>query len=156
MIGEKTQATIGRAVIFTVEALALALFLILCALHSAYAQTEEKRIYHVISIAQMASENPAHWQRLHTHVLVDGWVTYMKTEADGDGHIRMCINRAIGTMDPQQCIVAEIIPEITPQLKEGIVAVGVHIRVRGIARYDAERGHGWWEVHPVESLEVAQ
>ena len=34
--------------------------------------------------------------------------------------------------------------------------IGQPITVRGIYRYDAERDHGWNEVHPVEQLEVGK
>jgi hypothetical protein len=75
-----------------------------------------------------------------THIAVTGTVTLVKHEADGDLHIRLNEGAAF--------IVAECIPElpcVAPKL-------GQRVQVRGISRFDAE--HGWYEVHPVESITV--
>lgn len=80
----------------------------------------------------------------HTHVQVAGTVCLVKREDDGDMHIRVCDEH-------KHFIVAEIVPYHvlpTPKMGDGIV-------VRGIRRIDNEAGHGWAEVHPVESWEKA-
>jgi hypothetical protein len=90
------------------------------------------RPYHKVTIAQMGATQ---W----THVEVTGKVTLVKTEADGDTHIRLS--------DGQKFIVAECIPVLPcPRIPH----VGEIITVRGVSRLDKE--HGWYEVHPVESL----
>lgn len=112
----------------------------------------KSRNYHPIAIADMTAENPAEWTRkMHTHVEVTGYVTYVKAEDDGDTHIRICDNSSSRSMDNQHCIVAECIPDHlcqTPKKSSKVI-------VRGISRYDAESpGHHWWEIHPVETITV--
>ncbi|MBZ5702115.1 MAG: hypothetical protein LAN84_09730 [Acidobacteriia bacterium] len=113
--------------------------------------TEEARVYHPVTIAQMAADNPAKWAHVHTHVEITGWATFVKLEADSDIHIRICDSAAIKTMDRTRCVVAECIPEIPCAAPR----VGQRVKVRGIYRFDAEnRMHNWAEIHPVEKLEV--
>jgi hypothetical protein len=91
------------------------------------------RGYHKLTIAQLATSQ---W----THVQVDGLVTYVRKQADGDVHVTI--------EDAGAIAVVEIIPAIplpTPRKNQ-------RIRVRGISRQD--RDHGWREVHPAESIEV--
>ncbi len=111
---------------------------------------EESRVYHPFTIMQITNEDPARWRHLHTHVRVEGYATYKKHEADDDKHIRVCSAADVAGMDKMECIVAECIPELPCTEPK----VGQKVRVQGIVRYDAEHGHGWWEVHPVEKLEV--
>lgn len=108
------------------------------------------RIYHPMTISAMAAQDPGHWKGMRTHVQVEGWTTYRKKEGDGDIHLRLCEQPKTRGMDRKACIVAEIIPAIP------VVApkVGQKVMVRGISRFDGENGHGFWELHPVESLEV--
>lgn len=107
--------------------------------------------FHPIQIIQMARETCGHWEKVHTHVEVDGWVTYKAREDDGDWHLRICDDQAIHTMNRLRCIVAEIIPALPLKPPK----VGDHVRVRGIYRFDAEEpNHGWAEVHPVLQIEV--
>lgn len=109
------------------------------------------RLYHPISVLELAAENPASWKRGATHVEVTGWLTYKKREEDGDWHLRICSEPGMPKMDASRCIVAECIPAMpcVPPKR------GSHVRVRGITRYDAESpGHHWWEVHPVEFIET--
>lgn len=83
---------------------------------------------------------------IHTHVQVNGYVTYTAREPDGDLHIRLCSNPKVKRMDLTQCIVVECVgklPCVKPRLK-------TFVRVQGISRRDPE--HGWFEVHPVESI----
>ncbi len=114
---------------------------------------EGLRVYHPISLTQMAAESPTKWAKLHTHVRVQGWVTYKKREDDGDLHVRLCDSAAVKGMDRKHCIVAEFIPSL-PVEGSRAIRIGRQIVVYGIYRYDAERAHGWAEVHPVESLET--
>ena len=94
----------------------------------------EDRTYHKVSIPELATTK---W----THVQVEGLVTVVRRQADGDTHIRMT--------DPSG---AFIMAEVVPWRPVATVRKGQRIRVFGIARYD--KGHGWPEVHPVEHLEV--
>lgn len=117
---------------------------------------EEGRTYHPISITELAAENPAVWKRAHTHVEVEGFVTYFKREADGDMHVRLCDSAKVAGMNRQRCLVAEAIPAL-PLLGSGgplLIRRGQHLRVRGIYRFDAERNHNWAEIHPIEEAEV--
>lgn len=75
-----------------------------------------------------------------TRAQLTGRVELVKKEADGDLHIR------IG--DGSHFVVAECMPEL-PCTKP---KVGDTVRVRGITRFDNE--HKWYEIHPVEHLEV--
>lgn len=119
--------------------------------HAGVIAQEGSRSYHKYAIAEITAENPANWKHPLTHVEIDGWVTYEKKEGDGDEHLRICDAASVTKMDARHCIVAECIPE----LPCASVRKGQHVDVRGIARYDAENpGHHWWEVHPVEKLEI--
>jgi hypothetical protein len=90
------------------------------------------RPYHKVTIAQMATT-------AYTHVEVTGKVTLVRTEDDGDTHIRLT--------DGKNFVVAECIPVLRcPRVPK----VGETITVRGISRFDKE--HGWYEIHPVETL----
>jgi hypothetical protein len=76
-------------------------------------------------------------------VQVEGTVRYVRAEKDGDVHIRLC--------DGGLCVIAECVsykPCARPRK-------GSRVRVSGVSRYDGAPGHGWWEVHPVEGIEVA-
>jgi hypothetical protein len=80
----------------------------------------------------------------HTHVAVTGKVAYVRTEDDGDTHIRL---NSLG--DSTKFVIAECIPLI-PCTRP---TAGRVITVRGISRFDPE--HLWREVHPVESWALA-
>ncbi len=100
----------------------------------------EGRLAHRETIASLVTSR-------HTHVEVEGHVTVVRHEADGDWHVRLS--------DGHRFIVAEIIPTLVPP--EGPILPpkpGDCVRIRGIRRVDTEAGHGWIEVHPVEFLEV--
>ncbi len=105
------------------------------------------RPYHPETIASLATSR-------HTHVELVGRVTLVKREADGDWHLRLS--------DGVRFIVAEIIPTLQPfDSRSGTILpfgppppLGSCVRVRGIRRFDNETGHGWYEVHPIEFLEV--
>lgn len=99
-------------------------------------------LWHVLSVAQLAAGTP------HTHVEVGGFVTYVRREEDGDLHIRLCDSPRLERMDRRRCVVAECIPALPCEPP----MVGDRIRIRGISRWDAERAHGWREVHPVLEL----
>ncbi len=117
------------------------------------------RNYHLMSIGVMAGEDPSHWTaKFGTHVEVTGWLTYKAHEEDGDWHLRLCEKQDAEGMDRSGCVVAEIIPGMSKQ----VPATGDCVTVRGISRFDAEGwnpdsksgSHGWWEVHPIEELEI--
>jgi hypothetical protein len=85
--------------------------------------------FHPVTVAKLPMTR---W----THVTVCGRVALLKTEADGDAHLR--IEDA-----SKRFIVAEIIPAIPlPRPK-----LGQQVCVDGISRFD--KAHGWFEVHPV-------
>jgi hypothetical protein len=106
--------------------------------------------FHPVTIRSMAKDNPAEWKAVHTHVEVEGWVTYKAREDDGDIHIRLCDSPTLKGMDRKHCIVLEVIPALPLPAPR----IGEHIRARGIARFDAEMpGHHWFEVHPVLWME---
>lgn len=106
---------------------------------------EGKRSYWPTTIAAMTGAGP-----VRTHIQVEGFVTYVKKEADGDVHIRLCDTPSVKGMDRARCIVAECIPLLPCQSPKK----GKHLRVKGIYRFDGERGHKWAEIHPAEYLEV--
>lgn len=91
------------------------------------------RYYWPVAVAQVATTS-------HTHAAVKGIVAYVRSEDDGDTHIRLN-----SLTDPTRFIIAECTPK-EPCLKP---RVGQTIIVNGITRRDPE--HGWYEVHPVES-----
>ena len=95
------------------------------------------RLYFPLPLTEYARIGSA-----HPHVEVTGKVTLAKTEEDGDRHLRISDGAAF--------IVAECIPLHRKPCRG--VKVGAHVRVRGISRRDLL--HDWWEIHPVESLEI--
>jgi hypothetical protein len=80
----------------------------------------------------------------HTHVEVRGQVAYVRSESDGDVHIKL-----VSPSNPARFIIVECIPRL-PCARP---TVGADIIVRGITRWDPE--HGWAELHPVESWTYA-
>lgn len=93
------------------------------------------RTYHPVTVTKLAAGLVK-----DTHVELTGCVALIKYEADGDTHIRVT--------EGAKFIVAECLPTLpcaTPKLKD-------KVRVRGISRFDGH--HRWYEVHPVEQLEV--
>ena|SRR5204863_3646859 len=95
------------------------------------------RPYHPVTIAQLSQGSV-----VFTHVAVTGTVTLVKSETDGDLHIRLT--------EGTQFIVAECIPKLPCSRP----SLGRRITVKGISRYDKE--HVWWEVHPVEEWSYAK
>ena len=100
-----------------------------------------ERHYHAVAIPSLAGGHVR-----ATHVEVEGYVTYVRTEADGDLHIRLCDSPRVKGMNRLRCIVAECIPAMPCPAPD----LGQKVAVHGISRYDHERGHQWFEVHPVE------
>lgn len=94
---------------------------------------EEKRTYHRVAIADMATTR---W----THAQVEGVVAYVKREGDGDVHVRVC--------DGGACVVCEVVPYRPMRT----MRVGERVRVFGITRFD--KAHGWSELHPVEDVQL--
>lgn len=107
------------------------------------------RIYHPVSISDLAADDPHQWHKAATHIKVTGIVAYKLHEGDGDWHVRLCDDKKfIGAeMNYDHCIVAEFIAKIPLKIPK----VGDEVTVCGISRFDAESpGHHWWEVQPVE------
>ena len=65
-------------------------------------------------------------------------------ENDGDLIFKLVDNPA----RPKHFVVCEIVAPLKLQAP----AIGSHVRVYGVSRYDAESGHRWFEVHPVMSI----
>jgi hypothetical protein len=128
--------------------------------------TEALRPFYKTTIADIVLESPGKWKHLQSHVEVTGTVYRMRTEENGD--TRICLCAAIPNVDPTSpsvpfahiprgaCIDAVIIPAIPVKPPERYDI----ITVRGVIRYNAERGGDRnrlidterWEVHPVESI----
>jgi hypothetical protein len=117
----------------------------------------EARTYRHVNIAALAAGKVR-----ATHVEIAGTVTFVKREADGDLHVRVCDSPRVNGMDRQHCVVAEIIPTLRPLLFcpdgtacsvpkwELAIYKGQSLTFRGISRRDPD--HGWYEVHPVEEI----
>ena len=95
---------------------------------------EEPRQYFKVAIADMPANH-------YTHVEITGKVKSVKSERDGDTHIQVS--------DGADFIIAECIPKLPCSV---IPDVGQGVTIRGISRYDRE--NHWYEVHPVEEIEV--
>lgn len=75
------------------------------------------------------------------HAVVEGVVSEVINETDGDHHIWL-------TLDNSKMRLA---CEIAPQSTIAPPATGDHVRIYGIFRYDLQ--HGWPELHPVDYIE---
>ena len=108
------------------------------------------RMYAALTIGELVGEDPNRWtEKMRTHVAVSGFVTGARKEENGDIEIRICDNPKVVGMDRAHCIMAKCIPKLPCEVPR----IGRPLTVRGISRYDAEIGHHWWEIHPVEQLE---
>src|SRR6516164_976372 len=104
------------------------------ALLSAGEDFEEARRYFKVAISNVAINH-------YTHVEITGEVERCAPEKDGDMHIQIS--------DGTNFVIAECIPNLPCTI---IPKVGQTITVRGISRYDRE--NRWYEVHPVEEIEI--
>ncbi len=128
-------------------ALALLVFALL-ALGAVELGAEEDRAFHPLDLATLAALPPGS-AAVPTHVRLTGWITYKKTERDGDVHLRMSDGDAV--------VVLEAIPELPEiEAKARAVRIWTKVTVWGVSRYDGAPGHGWWEVHPVLGIEAAK
>lgn len=75
------------------------------------------------------------------HCVITGTVEKVIHETDGDHHLWV-------TLDNSKF---QLACEIVPQNQISDPAVGDHVKVWGILRYDLQ--HGWWEIHPIDYLE---
>ena len=96
--------------------------------------SEEPRQYFKVAIADMPANH-------YTHVEITGKIKSVRPEKDGDTHIQV----SEGT----DFIIAECIPKLPCSV---IPDVGQIVTIRGISRYDRE--NHWYEVHPVEEIEI--
>ncbi len=112
---------------------------------SAYQRRERARV-----LSEETSEEPRHYFKVpirdmplnhRTHVEVTGQVKSLGPRPDGDTHIQIT--------DGNDFVVAECIPKLPCAV---IPEVGQTVTVRGISRYDREKR--WYEVHPVEEIEI--
>ena len=77
------------------------------------------------------------------HAVIEGVVDKVINEQDGDTHLWV-------TLDNSKF---QLACEIAPQSKDiATPAVGAHVRIYGIFRYDLQ--HGWPELHPVDYIEA--
>lgn len=104
--------------------------------------TQIQRTYWTVTI-----DSAAIGRAKHTHVEIRGQVVYVRTQEDGDVHIKLANPWRLGTSYPF------VIAECIPSLPCARPRAGSDIIVRGITRKDPE--HGWWEIHPVESWRYA-
>ena len=130
---------------FAIGIFALALVVVLLLFWRAYDQkrrasmavdqsSEEPRQYFKVAMADMPANH-------YTHVEITGNVKSVKSERDGDTHIQVS--------DGADFIIAECIPKLPCSV---IPEVGQTVTLRGISRYDRE--NRWYEVHPVEEIEI--
>jgi hypothetical protein len=136
-----TSASIRIAIAFFVVALSVALWLF----WSAYNQkrrasisvedgSEEPRHYFKVTIGNMPENH-------YTHVEITGTVKGVRPQKDGDTHIELS--------DGKDFVIGECIPKLPCAV---IPEVGQTVTMRGVSRYDRE--NHWYEVHPVEEIEV--
>jgi len=113
----------------------------LCAAQEAVTPPIVSRKYHRATIADIAA-GKVH----HTHLEVQGWVTYVRREDDGDLHIRICNSPKVKTLNRARCLILECIPRMPCPAPD----IGKKIAAHGIQRFDNEVNHLWYELHPVE------
>ena len=135
------SVSIWAAIAFFVLALGVALWLF----WSAYSQkrrasmsvedsSEEPRHYFKVAVADMPVNH-------YTHVEITGRVQGVRPQKDGDTQIEVS--------DGKDFVIGECIPKLPcPVLPE----VGQTVTLRGVSRYDRE--NHWYEVHPVEEIEI--
>lgn len=92
------------------------------------------RPYHALQLRDVAQGRFA-W----THIEIRGSVAYVRSEPDGDTHIKLT-----EPLEPATFVICECTPK-EPCTRP---RAGADIIVQGISRRDPE--HGWYEVHPVE------
>ena len=137
--------TTSISVWFAIGIFALALVVVLSLFWRAYDKkrrasvtadqsSEEPRQYFKVAMADMPANH-------YTHVEITGNVKRVKSERDGDTHIQVS--------DGADFIIAECIPKLPCSV---IPDVGQTVTIRGISRYDRE--NRWYEVHPVEEIEL--
>ena len=91
----------------------------------------DPKLYPPVPLAKIAAKDG--WAR--PRCLIEGTVTYIKKEDDGDYHFVVT--------DGKANVVCEIVPELAVEHPKA----GQHVTVWGIPRWDGE--HRWGEVHPV-------
>jgi hypothetical protein len=128
-----------RSVAFSRQLTMLTLIVVALLLLFCRTPARAQRTYWVRSVDSLATGRVP-----HTHVETTGYVTLVSKESDGDIHIRL-------TALSGRFIICECVPELPCAV---VPKVGDTVRVKGIYRRDPE--HGWWEIHPVEVLEIAQ
>ena len=96
--------------------------------------SEEPRHYFKVAIVDMPANH-------YTHVEITGMVKSVQPQKDGDTHVRV--------FDGADFVIAECIPKLPCSV---IPDVGQTVTIRGVSRYDRE--NHWYEVHPVEEIEV--
>jgi hypothetical protein len=98
--------------------------------------------FHPVSISDIESNTKP-------HVVAEGYVSEVRVN-DEDGDLSFKLVDRLG--EQERFIVCEIIDPI----KLAPPAVGSRVRVYGVSRYDGERDHNWYEVHPVLNIEVVR
>ena len=98
--------------------------------------------FHPVSISDIESNTKP-------HVVAEGYVSEVRVN-DEDGDLSFKLVDHLG--EQERFIVCEIIDPI----KLAPPAVGSRVRVYGVSRFDGERDHNWYEVHPVLNIEVVR
>lgn len=139
-MGDLEKAPEGRARLRRFPVWLLLLELLLLVAIAVLAIADEGRLYHRVLVKDIPTTS---W----THVCTTGLVALVKTEDDGDVHIRVEDGDGAGAF-----LVAEIVSTLLPKDKHAIRVPkkGEWIEVCGISRWDAK--HKWAEIHPVERL----
>ncbi len=120
--------------------------------------------------------HPRRLVRVQKCIAVTGTIEHVKKEADGDDHIQLALDgQYAGLLDDRNkraqagCLVLEPVCENRVTQADAVGACrdfnsdvrvprkGTHVRVLGSYVLDSELpGHGWMEIHPVTSIQVAR
>ena len=98
--------------------------------------------FHPVSISEIE-------RNTKSHVVAEGYVSEVRVN-DEDGDLSFKLVDHLG--EQERFIVCEIIDPI----RLAPPAVGSRVRVYGVSRFDSERDHNWYEVHPVLNIEVVR
>jgi putative zinc finger protein len=102
----------------------------------------DTREFQTVSISNIESNTKP-------HIVAEGYVSQVGVnDEDGDFSFKIVDN----LQQPEPFIVCEIIDPI----RFAPPKVGSRVRVYGVSRYDSQRNHNWYEVHPVLNIEVVR
>jgi hypothetical protein len=96
--------------------------------------------FHEVSIADIE-------RNTEPHVVAEGYVTEVRINRE-ENVLSFKLVESLQQAKPF------IICEIMDPIKLPPPAVGSHVRVYGVSRYDSQLGYQWYEIHPVLKIEV--